>query len=190
MVAGNIDLHQGHGDGGRKLVYPVKTVVARVHPVRRAGAPRFAGCQESSRRQVVSSKLFSNEWMAELAGLWNSDPKMTKNLAKADFSAYIGYGFTGEENPRGFIYVDGGKVVAEGVWDGEDLNWDLRASRDSWKKWLKEGFGLLRLGKAVTSGELKFNKGDYRVMVSNVKLSIPFLRHLELMAEIKTDFNV
>jgi len=128
--------------------------------------------------------------MTELAVLWNADPKMTRNLAKADFYAYIGYGFVGEENPRGYIYVDGGKVVAEGAWDGEELNWDLRASRDSWKKWFKEGFGLLRLGKAVTSGELKFEKGDYRQMVSNVKLSIPFLRHLELMAEIETDFKV
>ncbi len=128
--------------------------------------------------------------MEELASYWNSDAKMTKNLEKADFYAYIGYGFTGEENPRGFIYVDGGKVVTEGVWGGEELNWDIRASRESWKKWFKEGFGLLRLGKAVTSGEMKFEKGDYRQMVSNVKLSVPFLRHLELMAEIKTDFNV
>ena len=128
--------------------------------------------------------------MEELARLWNSDAKMTKNLEKANFFAYIGYGFAGEENPRGFIYVDGGKVIAEGVWAGEELNWDIRANRESWKKWFKEGFGLLRLGKAVTSGEMKFEKGDYRQMVSNVKLSVPFLRHLELMAEIKTDFNV
>lgn len=138
----------------------------------------------------MSSKLFSNEWMAELAKLWNSDPKMTGNLGKVDFYAYIGYGFSGEENPRGFIYVDGGKVIAEGAWDGEELNWDLRASRESWEKWMTEGFGLMRLGKAVTTGALRFEKGDYRQMVSNVKLSVPFLRHLELMGEIKTDYNV
>ncbi|MFV1996631.1 MAG: SCP-2 sterol transfer family protein [Acidiferrobacterales bacterium] len=138
----------------------------------------------------MSSKLFSKKWMVELAKLWNSDPKMTRNLAKVDFCSLIGYGFTGEENPRGYIFVDGGKVVSEGTWDGEELNWDLRASRESWKKWLQEGFGLVRLGKAVTSGELKFEKGDYRQMVSNIKLSVPFLRHLELMSEIKTDYNV
>ncbi len=138
----------------------------------------------------MSSKLFSNEWMAELAMLWNTDSKMTSNLVKVNFYSYIGYGFDGEENPRGFIFVNEGKVITEGVWNGEELNWDLRASRESWKKWMKEGFGLLRLGKAITSGELKFNKGDYRQMVSNVKLSVPFLRHLELMREIKTDYNV
>ncbi len=138
----------------------------------------------------MSSKLFSNEWMAELAELWNTDPKMISNLVKINFYSYIGYGFDGEENPRGFIFVNEGKVITEGVWDGEELNWDLRASRESWKKWMREGFGLLRLGKAITTGELKFNKGDYRQMVSNVKLSVPFLRHLELMREIKTDYNV
>ncbi|MEE8387821.1 MAG: hypothetical protein V3R65_04525, partial [Acidiferrobacterales bacterium] len=116
----------------------------------------------------MSSELFSNEWMVELAKLWNSDPKMTSNLEKVNFTSYIGYGFIGEENPRGFIYVDGGKVILEGKWSGEELNWDLRASKDSWKKWLNEGFGLLRLGKAVTSGELKFEKGDYRQMVANI----------------------
>ncbi|MEE8389127.1 MAG: hypothetical protein V3R65_11165 [Acidiferrobacterales bacterium] len=138
----------------------------------------------------MSSKLFSNEWMAELAKLWNTDPKMTSNLVKVNFYSYIGYGFDGEENPRGFIFVNEGKVITEGAWNGEELNWDLRASRESWKKWMTEGFGLLRLGKAITTGELKFNKGDYRQMVSNVKLSVPFLRHLELMGKIKTDYNV
>jgi hypothetical protein len=32
------------------------------------------------------------------------------------------------DNMRGFIYVDGGKVI--GAWDGEGLNRDLRASRE------------------------------------------------------------
>jgi len=128
--------------------------------------------------------------MVELAQLWNADKKMTGNLAKIDFYAHIGYGFTGEENPRGYLAVDGGRVVTEGAWEGEELNWDVRASRESWKKWLKDGFGLARLGKAVTTGELVFEKGDYHKMVSNVKLSISFLRHLELMSEIKTDYNV
>lgn len=81
----------------------------------------------------MSSKLFSKEWMAELAELWNSDSKMIKNLAKVDFYSHIGYGFIGEENPRGYMSVDGGRVITEGAWNGEELNWDLRASRESWK---------------------------------------------------------
>lgn len=138
----------------------------------------------------MSLKLFSEPWMKKLQQLWNDDPKMLKNLQKVDFYSYIGYGLKGESHPRGFIYVDNGKVVEAGEWDGESLNWDLRADKASWEKWLKEGFGLTRLGKAVATGELVFVVGDYRQMVRNVRLSVPFLRHLELMSEIKTDYHV
>jgi hypothetical protein len=139
---------------------------------------------------LVSLKLFADAWMKKLAELWNNDAKMLKNLEKVDFYSYIGYGFKGEAYPRGFIYVDNGRVVDAGSWDGESLNWDLRATRESWNKWLTQGFGLARLGKAVTSGELVFQSGDYRQMVRNVRLSVPFLRHLELMSEINTDYDV
>jgi hypothetical protein len=138
----------------------------------------------------VSLKLFSEPWIKKLQQLWNEDPKMLKNLQKIDFYSYIGYGLKGEEHPRAFIYVDNGKVVEASEWDGEALNWDLRADRGSWENWLKEGFGLAHLGKAVTTGELVFVSGDYRQMVRNVRLSLPFLRHFELMAKIKTDYNV
>lgn len=138
----------------------------------------------------MSLKLFTGPWMKRLQQLWNEDEKMTKNLAKIDFYSYIGYGFKDEAHPRAYIYVDNGRVIEAGEWDGEQLNWDLRADHKLWEKWLKEGFGLMRLGKAVTAGELVFKTGDYHQMVRNVRLSVPFLRHLELMGEIKTDFNV
>ncbi len=138
----------------------------------------------------MSLKLFSDAWMKKLANSWNEDPKMLQNLQKVDFYSYIGYGFKGEENPRGFIYVDNGRVIEAGAWSGEELNWDLRATRESWNKWLTKGFGLARLGAAVTSRELEFKTGDYHQMVRNVKLSVPFLRHLELMSEIDTDYDV
>ena len=138
----------------------------------------------------MSLKLFSDPWMNKLQQLWNEDPKMLKHLGKVDFYSYIGYGLKGEEHPRGFIYVDNGKVIEAAEWDGESLNWDLRADKGSWEKWFKEGFGLAGLGKAVASGELVFVSGDYRQMVRNLNLSVPFLRHLELMAKIKTDYNV
>jgi hypothetical protein len=138
----------------------------------------------------VSLKLFTGPWMKKLQQLWNDDAKMRKNLARADFYSYIGYGFKDEEHPRGFIYVDNGRIIDAGEWDGEQLNWDLRADHQHWEKWLNEGFGLVHLGKAVAAGELVFVSGDYRQMVRNVKLSVPFLRHFELMGEIKTDYHV
>ena len=138
----------------------------------------------------MSLKLFTGPWMKKLQQLWNEDPKMTKNLGKVEFYSYIGYGFKDEEQPRGFIYVDNGRVIEAGEWSGEQLNWDLRADRKHWQQWINEGFGLARLGKAVTAGDLVFKTGDYRQMVRNVKLSVPFLRHFELMSEINTDYKV
>lgn len=133
------------------------------------------------------AKLFSDAWMQAFGELWNHDPKMLRNLAGVDFYSHIGYGFRDEDNPRGYLYVDHGKVVTAATWNGEELNWDLRAAPASWKKWIADGFGLQRLGAAVVSGELVFRKGDYRQMVHNVRLSVPFLRHFELMQDIKTE---
>jgi hypothetical protein len=132
--------------------------------------------------------LFSEGWAEELGELWNTDTKMMKHLRNADFSSIIGYGFKGEAAPRVYLQVEHGQVVRAGPWDGELMNWDLRADPASWKKWIQSGFGLPRLGAAVATGELKFETGDYRIMVSKVSLSVPFLRHFELMQQIRTEF--
>jgi len=135
------------------------------------------------------AQLFSDAWMAALGDAWNKDPKMIQNLEKVSFDSTIGYGYKDEPSPRGVLVVKGGKVVHGGKFSGQDLNWDLRADLASWQNWLTKGFGLARLGKATTSGELKFFSGDYRQMVKNIKLSVPFLRHLDLMGELDTEFK-
>ena len=135
------------------------------------------------------AQLFSAEWMEALGQLWNKDEKMLKNLENVHFDSVVGYGYKDESKPRGVLVVREGKVVHGGAYTDQDLNWDLRADIASWENWLKKGFGLARLGSAVTSGELKFVTGDYRQMVKNVKLSVPFLRHLDLMQQIKTEFK-
>jgi len=135
------------------------------------------------------AQLFSAEWMEALGQLWNKDEKMLKNLENVHFDSVVGYGYKDESKPRGVLVVREGKVVHGGAYTDQALNWDLRADIGSWENWLKKGFGLARLGSAVTSGELKFLTGDYRQMVKNVKLSVPFLRHLDLMQQIKTEFK-
>jgi hypothetical protein len=137
----------------------------------------------------VTTELFSENWIAQLGQLWNTDEKMLKHLRGVDFNALVGYGYKDEEAPRAYLEVSGGQVVETGLWNGEPLNWDLRADLASWEKWIKNGFGLQRLGAAVVTGELKFVAGDYRKMVSKVHLSIPFLRHFELMQGIGTEFD-
>jgi len=135
------------------------------------------------------AQLFSDAWMNALGAAWNKDPKMIQNLEKVEFDSTIGYGYKDESNPRGVLVVKNGKVVHGGTYTDQDLNWDLRADLSSWENWLKKGFGLARLGKATTTGELKFVVGDYRQMVKNIKLSVPFLRHLDLMGELETEFK-
>jgi hypothetical protein len=137
----------------------------------------------------VNTELFSESWIAQLGHLWNTDEKMLKHLRGVDFNAVVGYGFKGEEAPRVYLEVSRGQVVHTGVWDGLSCNWDLRADLASWEKWIRKGFGLQRLGAAVVSGELQFFAGDYRQMVSRVSLSVPFLRHFELMQAIGTEFE-
>ena len=135
------------------------------------------------------AQLFSDAWMNALGSAWNKDAKMTQNLEKVHFDSNIGYGYKDEEKPRAVLVVRDGKVVHAGAYTDQELNWDLRADLASWQNWLTTGFGLARLGKATTTGELKFVTGDYRQMVKNIKLSVPFLRHLDLMGELETEFK-
>jgi len=134
-------------------------------------------------------QLFSDAWMDALGKAWNRDAKMLENLEKANFDSVIGYGYKDESKPRGVLVVKDGKVVHGGAYTDQDLNWDLRADLSSWENWIKNGFGLARLGKATTSGELKFVTGDYRQMVRNIRLSVPFLRHFDLMQGLDTQFR-
>lgn len=133
--------------------------------------------------------LFSDAWMDALGKAWNRDEKMLSNLEKADFNSIIGYGYKDEARPRGVLIVNSGKVVHGGAYTDQELNWDLRADLKSWESWIKSGFGLAKLGKATTSGELQFAIGDYRQMVRNIKLSVPFLRHFDLMQSLTTEFK-
>lgn len=132
------------------------------------------------------SQLFSEAWMNDLKKEWNKDTNVYGPLEKANFSANIAYGFKGEEKPRGVISVVSGKITNAGAYNGEPLDWDLRASPDNWKNWLDEGFGLTKLGPAVAMKKLQFASGNYRQMIRNPSLSHPFLLHFDLMRKIPT----
>ena len=132
------------------------------------------------------SQLFSDTWMNDLKNAWNNDPSVYGPLEKANFSANIAYGFKGEDKPRGQITIVNGMVTHGAAYAGESLDWDLRASPQNWSLWLKEGFGLSRLGPAVAMKKLQFAVGNYRQMIRNPSLSHPFLQHFELMRKIST----
>jgi len=115
---------------------------------------------------------------------WNSTPKVLDPLVKASFNARIGYGYKGEPRARALLVVVNGRVQSAGAMDNGELDWDLRANPESWEKWIREGFGLSKLGPAVATQVLEFAKGNYRQMIQNLSLSQPFLEHFELMRKI------
>ena len=56
---------------------------------------------------------------------WNSDSELTGSLEQIGFGSIIGYGFEGEDKPRGVISVENGRAVSAGSYTGEVLNWDI-----------------------------------------------------------------
>ena len=60
--------------------------------------------------------------------------------------------------------VEQGKVTASGAYEGQALNWDIRAAPELWDKWLKKPPTMMDLGVAYTTGKLKFEVGDYGVV--------------------------
>lgn len=134
------------------------------------------------------SELFSEKWVQSLGQGWNDDPQIVNPLHKADFTANISYGFIGDEHPKCMLSIVSGRIVSASIYHGEKLDWDLRANKNDWQKWMTKGFGLTTLGPAVATKKLQFVKGDYRQMIRNPLLSRPFLRHFVLMTQLDTNF--
>lgn len=114
---------------------------------------------------------------------WNAESDLVGALAQIGFSSVIGYGFEGEEQPRGVITVENGKAVAAGAYSGESLNWDIRCSEAQWKKWIGKPPGMMGLGVAFTSGKMKFKVGDYASMLKDPRMAGPFIKSFSVMGK-------
>lgn len=130
------------------------------------------------------AELFSDEWMNKFQAAWNSEPELSDELAKIGFNSVIGYGLDGEAEPLGVLTVENGKAVAAGPFDGQSLNWDLRASSDNWQKWIAKPPGMMGLGMAYTTGKLKFKKGDYSAMIKDPRMAGPFIKSFAIMGQV------
>jgi hypothetical protein len=128
--------------------------------------------------------LFSDDWMVDFGNAWNDEKDLGDALAKIGFNSAIGYGFQGEDKPRGVIKVENGYVVSAGAYNGEAMNWDLRASPDDWEKWCQKGIGMVSLGMAYTTGKLKFQVGDYGAMIKNPAMAGPFIKSFSVMGKV------
>ena len=129
------------------------------------------------------AELFSEEWMKSYMDAWNNEPDLSDALAKIDFDSVIAYGFDGEDSPRGVLVVQKGNAVSAGAYNGEELNWDLRASEENWKKWMGKPPGMMGLGMAYTSRKLKFNVGDYAAMIKDPRMAGPFIKSFTAMSK-------
>lgn len=129
------------------------------------------------------AELFSQDWMVSYMEAWNAEPDLSDALAKIGFDTVLAYGFDGEGSPRGVLNVQGGKAVSAGAYDGEEVNWDLRASEAHWRKWMKKPPGMMGLGMAYTSRKLKFNVGDYTAMIKDPRMAGPFIKSFTAMSK-------
>lgn len=130
------------------------------------------------------AELFSDEWMKSFKDVWNAEPELGDALAKIGFSSTIGYGFPDEEQPRGYLKVENGKATEAGAYQGQELNWDLRAKPENWQKWAAKEIGMAGLGMAVTTGKLKFHHGDYSAMLKDPRMTGPFIKSFSVMGKV------
>ncbi|MDM8559843.1 SCP-2 sterol transfer family protein [Candidatus Parabeggiatoa sp. HSG14] len=130
------------------------------------------------------AELFSDDWMKIYMEEWNKEPEVAEALAKLNFNSNIAYGIEGEDKPRGVIIIENGKVMSAGTYNGEELNWDLRASQKNWEKWITGGIGMASLGMAYASRKLKFAVGDYTKMIKDPRMAGPFVKSFSVMGRV------
>lgn len=128
--------------------------------------------------------IFSEPWMQKFVQEWNKEPELASDLSNIGFNSTIAYGFQNEEEPRGVLEIKKGKAIYGGIFVDESVNWDLRATKQDWKKWIHKPPGMMALGIAYTSQKLTFNKGDYVSMIKDPRMAAPFLKSFVVMGRI------
>ena len=132
----------------------------------------------------MMANIFSEKWMKKLMDEWNKSPELAHELSTLNFNSTIAYGFDNEDKPRGVLVVEKGKAVLGSVFDNQEFNWDLRASKENWKKWFKKPPGMMALGIAYTSKDLQFLKGDYTSMIKDPHMAGPFIKSFIVMGRV------
>ncbi len=128
--------------------------------------------------------LFSPEWMQAFGEQWNAEPEIVDSLAKIHFNSVIGYGFEDNLNPMGVVVVQEGQVVSAGAFEGQKLNWDLRADLEHWQQWRTKGLSMMGLSMAYVSQKLQFRVGDYMAMIKDPRMAGPFIKSFAVMSKV------
>jgi hypothetical protein len=131
------------------------------------------------------ASIFSDEWMGGYKDAWNASEDVSGVLSRAGFNAVIGVGYPDDEAPAVVVTVEDGVMTGCHGFDGDVLDWDLRAEKKLWEKWMDKGVGMMGLGAAVTTGNLKFRVGDYGAMIKEPSMTGPFVKSFGLMNKLK-----
>jgi hypothetical protein len=140
--------------------------------------------QKESVEESKMAELFSEEWMQGFASQWNAESELSDALAEIGFNSVIGYGFDGDDQPLGVLTVENGKAVSGAAYAGQELNWDIRASEEQWRKWMSKPPGMMALGMAFTSRKMKFVVGDYSSMIKDPRMAGPFIKSFAVMGSV------
>ena len=105
------------------------------------------------------AEICKSEWMNQLKDAWNNSSEVSGALAEIDFNSVIACGFQGDDKPTGFFVVEKGICTQAGDYDGQEVNWDMRADIESWLKSIASPLNMATMGVAVATGKLKFATG-------------------------------
>jgi len=130
------------------------------------------------------SKICSGEWMNELKDAWNNSEEVSGKLAEINFNSVIACGFKGDDKPTGIFIVEKGVCISAGDYAGESIDWDMRADKKNWLKWIAKPLTMTTMGIAVTTGKLKFVTGDFKAMIKDPRMAVPFVKSFSLMSDI------
>lgn len=133
---------------------------------------------------VAMADIFAEKWMQKFMSEWNKEPELANDLINMGFNSTIAYGFDNEDEPRGILVIENGQAVSGEAFDMQLCNWDLRASKENWHKWLRRAPGMMALGMAYTARELKFLKGDYASMIKDPRMAGPFIKSFIVMGRV------
>ena len=136
------------------------------------------------KKEINMAVLFSDEWMNQLKDAWNGSDEVSGKLAEIGFSSTIACGFKGDDQPTGIFVVEDGQCVRAGDYNGESVDWDMRADKKNWMKWIEKPLGMGSMGMAVTMGKLKFEAGDFAAMIKDPRMANPFVKSFALMSAI------
>ena len=128
--------------------------------------------------------LFSSEWSQAFMETWNDDEEIISSLQRAGFNSVVAFGMLDTEEPDFIMTIQDGLVSSVNSAALDDVEWDVRATKENWLSLIVNPPGLMKLGIAYTSRKLRFTRGDYVTMIKDPSLAGAFVKSFALMGKV------